>query len=423
MKIIITNIVPLNGGDASILLGTIDILKKVFPDENISFSIYANQAEISRKYFPQCNFSEILYKYIVDLPGVRFIGKIPRKISKKRFKIGLNIWRKSEQLSKMFLKKQELKILNDYKSADLIISTGGTYLVENYNLEPRLLDFEAALCTDTPLIFFTQSLGPFNEPDNRRRLKKIFRESGLIFVRDELSKKHLLELGVESNKIFISADAAFYLADKSKYRRLLLFNESKKIKKVAISVREWKHFKSIPGNTGIQNYLEAIRKITIHLVKKYNSEIVFISTCQGIPEYRFDDSTVAIDIFKNLPDAIKKNVTVDTDFHHPKELINIYENFDLTISTRMHAAILSMCAGTPAFPIAYEFKTIELFKQFGLKKWVHDIEKLDAESMIHSLDSFIEELPHIKQIIYNKVDEARKSAFEPGLIIKQKYSK
>ncbi len=46
MKIIITNIVPLNVGDTSILLGIIKIITQVFSDKDISFSIYANQAEI-----------------------------------------------------------------------------------------------------------------------------------------------------------------------------------------------------------------------------------------------------------------------------------------------------------------------------------------------------------------------------------------
>lgn len=422
IKVVITSTVPLNGGDASILLGMIKIITGSFPDKDIEFNVYASQAEISKKYYPQYNFSEILYREIKNVPRIRYLSKIFRKITKRRFNIGLKIWQKNNKLSKLFLKNNELKILHDYKSADFIISTGGTYLVENYNLESRLFEYEVALQTGTPLIFFTQSLGPFNNTDNRRRLKRIFKKSKIIFVRDKLSEQHLLELGIENNKIFTCADAAFSIADKSKYKRLIS-RKPVEINRIAISVREWSHFKKISKNEGMKKYSESIGKIARYFIENRKNKVVFISTCQGIPEYRFNDSTIAQRILQNLPAGIRKKIVVNTDFHHPEELLEILEKFDLVIATRMHMAILALCAGTPVFPIAYEFKTQELFKQMGMGEWVQDIETLNSELVINYLDDFIKKLPSIKQLLYKKVEEARKSSLTPGLIIQQKYNK
>jgi colanic acid/amylovoran biosynthesis protein len=423
MEIIITNSVPLNGGDASILLGIIRIITEAFPNEDISFLIYASKADVSQYYYPQYKFFKTIYEQVMNVPKIRNLKKLLKKISLKRFYIGLKLWKKVNPLSKILLKESEMQALFEYKSADFIISIGGTYLVENYNLEPRLLDYEITLCTETPLIFFTQSLGPFHNPDYRDRLKKIFKKSEIIFVRDGLSKQNLIELGVKKNKIFICADVAFYLADKQKYKKLLYFDKTKKIERVAISIRYWPYFKNIRKDIGMQNYLATIKSITQYLIEKHKTKIVFISTCQGIKEYKFNDSIIAKKVLNSLPAKFREEVIVDSDFHSPEELIEILGKFDLVIATRMHMAILALCSGVPCFPIAYEFKTRELFKQLSLEKWVYDIEQFDTSYAINLLDDFIKKLYYIAPLLSKKVGDARKSAADPGLMIKHLYNR
>lgn len=63
------------------------------------------------------------------------------------------------------------------------------------------------------------------------------------------------------------------------------------------------------------------------------------------------------------------------------------QDFDLCIGTRMHMCILSLISGTPVLPIAYEFKTQELFGEIGLKEWVTDIEVIEP-------DAFAKECSH-----------------------------
>ncbi len=91
--------------------------------------------------------------------------------------------------------------------------------------------------------------------------------------------------------------------------------------------------------------------------------MLFISTCQGIKEYKFEDSKVAKDIFELLSTEAKQKSVVDDKFHIPDELRTIIEKLDLVISTRLHFAIQSLCVGVPVLPIAYEFKTKELFSR------------------------------------------------------------
>ncbi len=61
--------------------------------------------------------------------------------------------------------------------------------------------------------------------------------------------------------------------------------------------------------------------------------MLFISTCQGIKEYKFEDSKVAKDIFELLSTEAKQKSVVDDKFHIPDELRTIIEKLDLVIST------------------------------------------------------------------------------------------
>ncbi len=58
--------------------------------------------------------------------------------------------------------------LRAYLAPDVVISSGGTSLVEHYTLFRRWASFEFAFAAGRPLVLFTQSLGPFARPTNRR---------------------------------------------------------------------------------------------------------------------------------------------------------------------------------------------------------------------------------------------------------------
>ncbi len=115
------------------------------------------------------------------------------------------------------------------------------------------------------------------------------------------------------------------------------------------------------------------------LVTERDARVTFLSTCQGVPEYWAKDSDMARRIVDEIPEELRRNVLVDSNYHRPDELIASYGEFDLVIATRMHAAILALVAGTPVLPVAYEFKMRELFRTFGQVDLVRPFGGLDAD--------------------------------------------
>lgn len=423
MKIIITNTVALNGGDAAILIAVLDILRIAFG--NAKFTVYDSQPNIASKYYPDITFRKLLYFNVTGSPSNNYLMRVLqyalRRINLFRFYFATWCWKhKFHFVAKILLSDEELKDIVEYSSANLIVSTGGTYLVESYALLQRIFDYKISLAMQQPLVFFTQSLGPFLNKQNQKTFSTIFNQSLLILLRDELSLKHLQDLDISNHHLHVTSDAVFALASETvlENARYQVLPKGSRLK-IAISVRYWPHFTKIDREAGMAKYKNAIRSATEYAVEQCNAEITYISTCQGIPEYWTDDSRVAVEIVEELPEKIKQHVNVDRNFHHPKDLLQKLGSYDLVIATRMHMAILALAAGTVVFPIAYEFKTQELFNRLGMGQWVQDIELIDAKSLNDSLASFLEAIPEIRQLIFPKVAEERERALESGMIVKK----
>lgn len=423
MKILITNIVTLNAGDAAILYATMDVLRDAFGDDT-QFVVYDKHGALPGRYYPDVEFRKLLYLTRQDRASER-ANRLFRAIDSVRFKAGLWTTKYCVPLIPWaLLAGTEHRDLLEYQTADLIVSSGGTYLVESYSLDARIFDYRLSLFLDRPLVFFTQSLGPFANESNRQALLPIFEKSVVILVRDEQSRQNLVDLGVKDTPVHVAADAAFAMSDAAalecaKAEARPLHNPLR----VAISVREWRHFKTVKEQQGMERYRAALQALTCHLVETHKAEITFISTCQGMPEYWTDDSKLARAIADALPADIRAAVSVNSDFHAPAVLAELLKEYDLVIATRMHMAILALGVGTPVVPVAYEFKMRELFERLGQGEWVNDIETISPETLIERVDRFLEQLPSIRGPLFSAVQNERENAIASGQLVKEAFER
>ena len=97
--------------------------------------------------------------------------------------------------------------------------------------------------------------------------------------------------------------------------------------------------------------------------------------------------------------------------------MRLLAGFDLSVATRMHAGILALIAGTPVLPIAYEFKTHELFARLGMAEWVQDIESVTGASLRSALDGFVEALPSLEGPLFEGVAREQALAREGAALV------
>ena len=81
-------------------------------------------------------------------------------------------------------------------------------------------------------------------------------------------------------------------------------------------------------------------------------------------------------------------------------------------------AILSLASGLPVLPIAYEFKTEELFKEkLGMAQWLLSIDTLAEASIVNLLPKFLAELPNFRSNLFEAVARERESALEAVVLL------
>lgn len=404
MRVVITNSVALNGGDAAILLGEMKLLRAAF-GEDTRFAVVDNQPDVAKRHYPELDFHPLWHVQATQRAR-RPLRGLRRTLHLARIRWAAASRRRGWRFEEALLPgARERRALEAYATADLVVSTGGTYLVEHYPLRPRLFEFDLAHALGKPLILFTQSLGPFQQAGNRRAVARALSDAALVLVRDEASRRHLLELDLPPQRIRLAPDAAFALETPSASPRPI-----GGALRVAISVREWAHFRDRERGEGMRRFGAAVAALARHLIERHGAEVTFLSTCQGIAEYRYDDSRIAAEIVGALPDRVRSRTVVNRDFHRPEKLIELLQAFDMAVATRMHLAILSLVAGTPVLPIAYEFKTTELFTRLGFGTWVQHIETVTSDPLIRGADAFIADLPALRAATVRAAAEERARA-------------
>jgi colanic acid/amylovoran biosynthesis protein len=416
MLIAITNIVVLNGGDGAILFDMLRALRRAYGAE-ARFVVFASDPASARRVYPEVEFRETLGLAAVKSPRIRYIGRIVRALRASAFLLAA--WchaRGWPVVARWMLGMERARDLKTYAEADLVISAGGTYLKEEYGMASQICDYRIALLLNSRLGFYTQTMGPFQEPRMRMVLGELFNAADPILLRDVRSREILSGLGVDRERLHVSPDAAFALADPEVLARAehRVWPADRRLR-VAVSVRHWPHFRGLTTSEGMARYRELMIGLTRCLLRDLDAEVTFLSTCQGNREYS-DDSQTAQTIRDGLSPEEAGRVSVVHQFVRFDQLLSDLPHYDLVLATRMHMAILAMAAGTPALPLILEFKTEELYASLGLSQWVIAVQDFDVASARRTLLSFVEQLPRLRRPLFRRIEELRCSAEEAGQI-------
>jgi colanic acid/amylovoran biosynthesis protein len=379
MKVLITNSVPLNGGDEALLRATILGIKKIDPESIIN--VLCNNPDIARNQIKYVNI-DWDWEYTTNMVDNYLIYKLFNILRRFINKFGVKNY---SFFSTLFVSKNEKNIIRLYKEADYVVSSAGGYIHDIYSYNKRLDAFMLALRFNKKLIFFGHSMGPFFSENIKEhsRLKEILAKSHKIFLRESISKKHLESIGYFGENITVSTDIAFFIYNeiKEKYKK-----NKKQNNELVVSFREWSY------NFNIDDFQTKAVEIISHLIKR-GYKITFLSTCQGISNYK-NDSMFAEKIKDNLTPEISKNFYIDKKKYSLEELINKYSQFDGYIGMRLHGAILSMISGTPAFCIGYEDKSVGIYDFLGISGY-HSKYDDKTQKILEKIDVFLENLEKI----------------------------
>ena len=392
-KIVIINTVPINGGDEALLIATTAGLRINF--NNPSITVLCNNPILTQKFIVNEDFDwdwEYAYKGLDKSENILIFSvklKI-REVLKKIFNISYH-----SSLSRFLASGREKRVYEILSDSDLVLLGAGGYIHDFYGYEKRLKTLEFIRdVLKKPYYFFSQSIGPFWNEEHYNHLRIAFNGAKKIILREDYSLNHLKSIGFHCDNVVVSNDIAFNLY--SKHAKEV--NLKRSLKKVAINFREWEFEIESKDN------LVKARMLCENLIKK-GYELTFVSTCQGVIGYR-DDSKFAKKIVDLLNEKDKKNCVILNEKYAIKDFLEILSSQDAYIGMRLHGAILSLIAGIPALNIAYEDKTLGVYKSLGLTDYCFSY-KENVDTWIDKVDNFIKDY----SAYLNKVEEIRKEAY------------
>ena len=265
MHVVVENTVCLNTGDAAILIAIRKILEKALGKQTKIY-VFDSNPEVSERLYKEKSYQNLVFRQLLSERVFNYeYGRHPIKnLAKKllnriRFAAIGQLGRGNKALANLVLDAESRRSIEIYRDADFVVTTGGTYLVENYNLKKRIFQFRIDSLLRKMPIFFTQSLGPFNNDYNRKNLKGIFDGSPLILLRDEKSRGHISNIVNDGKKCHVVADAVFALADTGRIEGMLKSaDRPAPTGRVGISVRNWNYVSG--GEDGMRRYIDAIRQ-------------------------------------------------------------------------------------------------------------------------------------------------------------------
>ena len=406
----IVNSVALNVGDAAILQGEIRALCEVFGGD-AEIEVAEQTPTVAKRLYPAIRFHAGLHSQHAHWPRWRSHGGVA-SLRKRRISLAVRLIPTAPRLARLLLSGEQRAHLDRIAAADLVVATGGTYFVEHYNFTAKADELLAAQALGKPTFLFTQSMGPFTRTGSQSVMRRIVAGSRGVFLRDERSRRHLAEIGADTSKLSVHADAAFALATPDAPRP-----GGAVPARIAISVRSWSHFKSGSRADSADRYRRAVADAARTLARS-GAEVTFLSTCQGVPEYWTDDSRYAATLVDELL-AGEPNIRVDRAFRTPDALAEALRQFDVAIATRMHFAILALAVATPVVAIAYEFKSRELLASMGRESWVFDIEEVTAEGLVRATREALGGGPMLREVIAEQVNAYRADAIRAAARIRE----
>jgi polysaccharide pyruvyl transferase WcaK-like protein len=261
--------------------------------------------------------------------------------------------------------------------ADAVISKGGHVYVSRpswgslLGLWSTAFPIVYAARVGTPTVLYSHSLGPYADRRSRALNRAILRRVDAILVRDHRSREAAMGLGgIDEARIRVMPDSAFGLdpPTAAEVESTLATAGLHTGRFVAVSVR------AFAGEAASEHLLEEISALLTDLLEDgwVDRAVLVVQSLDDVPA----TCTVADRVG---PRALVWGLDERCG---PRDLLGLYAAARVTIAARMHGAILSLAAGTPAIGIATAGRKVEgVFESLGLGHLVVRYEQVDRSSL------------------------------------------
>ena len=284
--------------------------------------------------------------------------------------------------------KYKLHLLNsDFKNTISRIKVvaainGGDGLTDLYGdelLNSRLPEMNLAIEFDIPFVVMPQTIGPFINVENKKRINSILKKAKKIYVRDSNYIEELDKAGFSYEK---TNDLSFYM-------KPLPFPIDIQKPCVGINVSGLAYSNKFGNLAGeFDSYPNLITGI-VSLFQAKGCHVYIIPHSYNIekPEINNDDMEASKLFYASLNNKTEVHF-IESNLISP-QLKYLISQMDFFVGTRMHANFAAIFTGTPVFGLAYSYKFKGAFENNGIFNRICEINNLlekDIKSVVDSIE-------------------------------------
>lgn len=323
-------------------------------------------------------------------------------------------------------------LLTEYLRADIIVGVyadafvGKSHL-QCYGLLSKLyIDFIVKLLlvtlTRKPLVVFPCSLGPFQGRLTRLLVRLLLNRAKVIMVREELSKRYLVEIGIDRALIHEVPDVAFILPEASAERINEVFFRTKvQGVLIGINVSQLLNFESkgyADLMADVADYLSTNLGATVllipHEIRQEKGNELDPPSDPDNDAFGGDDITAVRTVYEKVKE---KQRVIPISEHEVDVMKGIIGRCELFIGARTHSIISALSMGIPTLGIAYSQKTPGIMKMVGLGNYVCSFRTITFEELIPKINDLFSKRSGIRRHLLSQVEILQKRVWAIGDIV------
>jgi len=231
------------------------------------------------------------------------------------------------------------------KECDMLLSGGGSLLQDatsGRSILYYLFILRLAQLLRKKTFIYSQGIGPISTPRNRRFTASVLKRADGIVVRDEKSRDLLLEIGVPSHLLYVTADPVIRVKKPELSQgRTILLQEGCPRREGHLTVG-W----AVKARKPNRAFLEEVCRCILWLREAYDADSVLIpffhdedvSACEAVAE-RLDGQAGCL-----------------RQKYLSEETLSIIGCMDVLVGVRLHSLIYAAVMGVPMIGVSYDPK-------------------------------------------------------------------
>lgn len=273
--------------------------------------------------------------------------------------------------------KSKVCRFNLYRKCAAVLDIGGYQFADKWGPEKAKRIFAQSKkwkLLNVPTYYLPQAWGPFSDPKFTEIIPKIIDEAAMCFVRDNISRECLANLGPEvADKCRFSHDIAWLFkgGDQDWAKQYLAQNnitcsDGKILVCITPNMRMYEKYNCQDSENPYLNYLDKLIK---YLAEFGNIQVVLMGHELKLHKAdKPDDRYLCQYLYE-------KNAGLDdiyclTDYLTAAQVKAILGCCDLLISSRYHALIAALSQGIPSIALGWSHKYDELMKSVGMGDYI-----------------------------------------------------